>query len=303
MSGQNSIVGNFDDEFRRFFTESKQYDMLSPEEETELFKRYKAGDKAAERKIIRSHYRLVAAIARKYRGYNLPLGDLVGEGRYGLVKAINNFNPDQGNRFATYAMWWIRASVQQYVLENSSIVKFSGSTSRKKLFFGLRRAKAAMGVVGLLNDEQAQEIAEVMGVPHDVVLDMDQRLTNGDYSLNYRVGDDGDTEMLDFQADTDPLQDEQVSDKQDTRKRRELISKGMEGLKDREKRVIMMRHRKDEPASLQDLAEEMSVSRERVRQIETNALRKLKRNIETIMTSEAIAMRKATAEFEIVPSA
>lgn len=304
MSQNISTSSNvFDEAFNRLRVEAKNYPILTFEEEQELFKQYKAGSRLAGQKIIRSHLRMVVSMAAKYKGYGLPLSEIAAEGNYGLAKALTQFDPSMGNRFATYAMWWIRSMTHKYVAENWSMVRFVTSAPRKKLFFGLRRAKFEIGAAGPLTQEQAEDIATVMEVPVKDVLEMDQRLIAADASLNIRMGGDNDGgEILNLQADDSPLQDESFEELQKAEYRRNLIANGMETLTERERTIIEKRHLSDEPANLQDLAEIYQVSRERIRQIEERALKKLKKNISSIMHDQEMKQIMAKEDFAIVPA-
>jgi len=262
--------------------ESKKYPMLDVERERALATawRYK-GDRAALDQLIGSHLRLVLKIARGYRGYGLPLADLVAEGNLGLMQAAEKFDAERGFRFATYAMWWIKAAIQEYVLRSWSLVKMGTTAAQKKLFFNLRRLKARLDQLesGDLSPETVKIIADELQVPEQEVIEMNRRLATSDGSLNAPVGEDGDADRLSLIADERPTQETRIIELDELTKRRKLMGKALERLDARERRIIVERRLKEEPQTLEELSREFNVSRERVRQLEVRAFEKLRRAV------------------------
>ena len=253
--------------------------MLAPDEEFMLAKRWRAhADKDAAEKLITSHLRLVAKIAMGYRGYGLPIGEVISEGNVGLMQAVKKFEPDKGFRLATYAMWWIRASIQEYILRSWSLVKMGTTSAQKKLFFNLRRTKAQMQALeeGDLTPAHVKAIAAKLGVPEVDVVNMNRRL-GGDSSLNapLRADSEGSGEWQDFLADDTPGQEEILVESEERSQRRAFLSSALAVLNDRERRIFEARRLADEPATLEALSAEFDISRERVRQIEVRAFEKV----------------------------
>ena len=253
--------------------------MLAPDEEFMLAKRWRAhADKDAAEKLITSHLRLVAKIAMGYRGYGLPIGEVISEGNVGLMQAVKKFEPDKGFRLATYAMWWIRASIQEYILRSWSLVKMGTTSAQKKLFFNLRRTKAQMQALeeGDLSPAHVKAIAAKLGVPEVDVVNMNRRL-GGDSSLNapLRADSEGSGEWQDFLADDTPGQEEILVESEERSQRRAFLSSALAVLNDRERRIFEARRLADEPATLEALSAEFDISRERVRQIEVRAFEKV----------------------------
>ena len=239
---------------------------------------------AAER-LVTSHLRLVAKIAMGYRGYGLPMGEVISEGNVGLMQAVKKFEPDKGFRLATYAMWWIRASIQEYILRSWSLVKLGTTAAQKKLFFNLRRMKGEMQALeeGDLRPENVAEIARRLDVSTQEVINMNRRLSGGDASLNAPLGGmDGDGEWQDWLADDEPNQADVYTDKNEFSARMDLLTSAMEGLTEREKHIIVERRLKDDPTTLEDLSQVYNVSRERIRQIEVRAFEKLQKAMKAI---------------------
>jgi RNA polymerase sigma-32 factor len=264
----------------RYMQEIRKFPLLEPEEEYMLAKRWvDHQDTAAAHKMVTSHLRLAAKIAMGYRGYGLPQAEVISEANVGLMQAVKRFDPEKGFRLATYAMWWIRASIQEYILRSWSLVKLGTTSAQKKLFFNLRKAKAKLGALeeGDLRPENVAQIARDLNVTEDEVIDMNRRLSGGDASLNATVGSDGDsvTQWQDWLEDTDADQAGDYEARDELDARRELLMSAMEALNDREKDILVQRRLSDQPVTLEDLSESYGVSRERIRQIEVRAFEKL----------------------------
>ena len=262
-----------------------QFPMLTDEEEKKLAIDWlKNGNTKAAQKLVTSHLRLVAKIAMGYRGYGLPLFDLISEGNLGLIQAIRKFDPDKGFRLATYAIWWIRASIQEYVLHSWSLVKIGTTAAQKKLFFNLRKIKNQLTSIdsGNLSPENVREIATRLDVKEGEVIDMENRLFTSDQSLNVKLGEEHDTEWQDLIEDKQETQDRIIENKDELDYRRSLFSKAFEVLNEREKEIIKLRKLSENPLKLEDLSKKYKISRERVRQIEEKALEKLQKEISNI---------------------
>jgi len=264
----------------RYLAEIKKFPILSPEEEYMLAKRWREhGDTDAAAKLVNSHLRLVAKIAMGYRGYGLPVSDLISEGNVGLMQGVKKFEPDRGFRLATYAMWWIRASIQEFILRAWSLVKMGTTANQKKLFFNLRRMKNQINAFdeGDLKPQDVTKIATDLGVTEDEVVSMNRRMAmGGDTSLNAPLKDtEGESQWQDFLVDSGPLQDERIAEDEETRVRHDLLMNAMESLNDRERHILMERRLADEPKTLEELSQVYGVSRERIRQIEVRAFEKL----------------------------
>jgi RNA polymerase sigma-32 factor len=264
----------------RYMQEIRKFPLLEPEEEYMLAKRWvDHQDTAAAHKMVTSHLRLAAKIAMGYRGYGLPQAEVISEANVGLMQAVKRFDPEKGFRLATYAMWWIRASIQEYILRSWSLVKLGTTSAQKKLFFNLRKAKAKLGALaeGDLRPENVAQIARDLNVTEDEVIDMNRRLSGGDASLNATVGSDGDsvTQWQDWLEDTDADQAGDYEARDELEARRELLMSAMEALNNREKDILVQRRLSDQPVTLEDLSESYGVSRERIRQIEVRAFEKL----------------------------
>jgi RNA polymerase sigma-32 factor len=263
----------------RYLEEIRKFPMLEPEEEFMLAKRWQEhGDTDAAHKLVTSHLRLVTRIAMGYRGYGLPIGEVISEGNVGLMQAVKRFEPDKGFRLATYAMWWIRASIQEYILRSWSLVKMGTTAAQKKLFFNLRRMKGQIKALeeGDLKPEQVKKIATTLGVPEDDVISMNRRL-GGDASLNAPVRTDmeGGGEWQDWLVDDAPDQEERLVESEELSQRKAYLAKAMDTLNERERRIFEARRLAEDPATLEDLSEEFGVSRERIRQIEVRAFEKV----------------------------
>ncbi|HEX8448074.1 MAG TPA: RNA polymerase sigma factor RpoH [Allosphingosinicella sp.] len=265
----------------RYLSEIKKFPILAPEEEYMLAKRWtEHQDTDAAAKLVNSHLRLVAKIAMGYRGYGLPTSELISEGNIGLMQGVKKFEPERGFRLATYAMWWIRASIQEYILRSWSLVKMGTTAAQKKLFFNLRRMKNQIEAFedGDLKPEDVTKIATDLGVSEEDVISMNRRMSmGGDTSLNVSLREEGDGQWQDWLVDTEPLQDERVADAQESQVRHELLVEAMKALNDREKHILTERRLTDEPKTLEELSQVYDVSRERIRQIEVRAFEKLQK--------------------------
>jgi RNA polymerase sigma-32 factor len=264
---------------RRYLTEIRKYPLLGKDEEYMLAKRWREHqDPEAAHRLVTSHLRLSAKIALSYRGYGLPLGEVISEGNLGLMHAVKKFDPDKGFRLATYAIWWIRAAIQEYILRSWSLVKLGTSAVQKKLFFNLRRAKARISALsdGDLKPDQAKAIASRLGVQEDEVIAMDRRLASRDASLNTPLAADSEQEWLDVLEDECAVDPEAaVAEAEERALRMDLLAHAMQTLNDRERRIFTARRLQDPPALLEELAQDFGVSRERVRQIEVRAFEKV----------------------------
>ncbi|MFN3856722.1 MAG: RNA polymerase sigma factor RpoH [Caulobacter sp.] len=265
----------------RYLSEIRKFPMLGRDEEFMLAKRWKEHeDPEAAHRMVTSHLRLVAKIAMGYRGYGLPIGEVISEGNVGLMQAVKKFEPDKGFRLATYAMWWIRASIQEYILRSWSLVKMGTTAAQKKLFFNLRKAKSQISALedGDLRPEHVTQIATKLGVQEDEVISMNRRLSGPDASLNAPLRADGESEWQDWLADdTQVSQETQLAEDEEKSIRMELLQAAMSELSDRERHIMTERRLKDDPTTLEELASQYGVSRERVRQIEVRAFEKLQK--------------------------
>jgi RNA polymerase sigma-32 factor len=263
--------------------------MLEPQEEFMLAKRWREHeDLDAAHKLVTSHLRLVAKIAMGYRGYGLPLGELISEGNVGMMQAVKRFDPDRGFRLATYAMWWIRAAIQEYILHSWSLVKLGTTAAQKKLFFNLRKIKGQMKAIddGDLPPETVATIAERLGVEEREVVDMTRRLAAPDHSLNAAVRSDSDGEWQDWLVDDKPSQEATLGESQELRERRRLLAASLKTLNKRERHILSERRLTENPATLEDLSHRYGISRERVRQIEVRAFEKLQKAMKALVASE-----------------
>ena len=271
----------------RYLTEIRKFPMLTKDEEFMLAKRWSEHeDPEAAHRLVTSHLRLVAKIAMGYRGYGLPIGEVISEGNVGLMQAVKKFDPDKGFRLATYAMWWIRASIQEYILRSWSLVKMGTTAAQKKLFFNLRKAKSQISAFeeGDLRPEHVAKIATDLGVSEEEVVNMNRRLT-GDASLNSPLRSDSESEWQDWLTDdTQVSQETRLADTEEHSLRMGLLQEAMEELTDREKHILTERRLKDDPVTLEELAGQYGVSRERVRQIEVRAFEKLQKAMRAAAT-------------------
>ena len=268
-----------------YLQEIKRFPILTAEEEYMLAKRYKEhGDAEAAHKLVTSHLRLVAKIAMGYRGYGLPVTDLISEGNVGIMQAVKKFDPEKGFRLATYAMWWIRAQIQEYVLHSWSLVKIGTTAAQKKLFFNLRKLKNQLGSIddGSLSPENVREIANRLNVKEAEVKDMEGRLFSGDQSLNVQIGHEANTEWQDMIVDDSEAQDKVFEKKDEYLHRKKLFNEALKILNPREKEIIKLRRLRDKPKKLEELSQQFNISRERVRQIEEKAIEKLQKKISNI---------------------
>jgi RNA polymerase sigma-32 factor len=261
----------------RYLAEIKRFPMLEPQEEYMLAKRWREhDDREAAHKLVTSHLRLVAKIAMGYRGYGLPIGEVISEGNVGLMQAVRRFEPDKGFKLATYAMWWIRASIQEYILRSWSLVKMGTTASQKKLFFNLRKAKSRISALdeGDLREDQVASIAKRLGVAKQEVVDMNRRL-GGDASLNAPLREDGEGEWQDWLVDESASQESVLVDREESDARLGALKSALRVLNPRERRIFEARRLADDPVTLEELSTEFGVSRERVRQIEVRAFEKV----------------------------
>jgi RNA polymerase sigma-32 factor len=266
----------------RYLDEIRRFPMLEPQEEYMLAKRWREhGDRTAAHKLVTSHLRLVAKIAMGYRGYGLPISEVISEGNVGLMQAVKRFEPEKGFRLATYAMWWIKAAIQEYILRSWSLVKMGTTANQKKLFFNLRKAKSKISALeeGDLRPDQVKLIAKRLGVTEQDVVDMNRRL-GGDVSLNAPIRDDGDSgEWQDWLVDEVSDQETRLVEDEESDNRRKALGEALSVLNERERRIFEARRLADDPMTLEDLAAEFGVSRERVRQIEVRAFEKVQRAV------------------------
>ena len=281
MAQTNLPVLSAEGGLSRYLQEIRKFPMLEPDEEFMLAKRYKEhADPGAAQKLITSHLRLVAKIAMGYRGYGLPVSELISEGNIGLMQGVKKFEPERGFRLATYAMWWIRASIQEFILRSWSLVKMGTTAAQKKLFFNLRRMKNQIEAFedGDLKPEDVATIATKLGVTEDEVVSMNRRMSmGGDTSLNVPLREEGEGQWQDWLVDTGPLQDERVADAEETKVRHDLLVQAMDALNDREKFILTERRLSEDPKTLEELSQVYDVSRERIRQIEVRAFEKLQK--------------------------
>ena len=267
----------------RYLEEIRRFPMLEPHEEYMLAKRWREhGDRDAAHKLVTSHLRLVAKIAMGYRGYGLPISEVISEGNVGLMQAVKRFEPDKGFRLATYAMWWIKAAIQEYILRSWSLVKMGTTANQKKLFFNLRKAKSKISALeeGDLRPDQVKLIAKRLGVTEQDVVDMNRRL-GGDVSLNAPIREDGDSgEWQDWLVDDASDQESRLAESEEADNRRQALGEALSVLNERERRIFEARRLADDPITLEDLAAEFGVSRERVRQIEVRAFQKVQNTVQ-----------------------
>jgi RNA polymerase sigma-32 factor len=282
-----------DSNLTRYLAEIRKFPMLEPTEEFMLAKSWQQHqDKEAAHKMVTSHLRLVAKIAMGYRGYGLPMSEVISEGNVGLMQAVKRFDPDKGFRLATYAMWWIRAAIQEYILHSWSLVKIGTTAAQKKLFFNLRRVKGQLKALeeGDLHPETVKEIATRLNVPETDVVDMNRRMAAPDHSLNAPVKIDGDGEWQDWLVDEGESQETHLAESQEFGHRKRLLDNALKLLNARERRILSERRLKEEPTTLEDLSTEFGISRERVRQIEVRAFDKVQRAIRNAAIDEKLAL-------------
>jgi RNA polymerase sigma-32 factor len=285
LAGTLSPEGNL----TRYLQEIRKFPMLEHDEEYVLAKRWREHeDSDAAHRLVTSHLRLVAKIAMGYRGYGLPLGELISEGNLGMMQAVKRFDPEKGFRLATYAMWWIRASIQEYILHSWSLVKMGTTAAQKKLFFNLRRLKGQMQAIedGDLRPDQVKHIATKLGVAEEEVVNMNRRLVP-DQSLNAPMRADGESEWQDWLVDDSDNQEVRFAESQELEQRRALLSGAMKTLSERERHILTERRLVDEPKTLEELSDKYGISRERVRQIEVRAFEKLQRAMKSAVAAAA----------------
>ncbi len=280
----------------RYLQEIRKFPMLAPDEELALSKAWKDNqDMEAAHKLVTSHLRLVAKIAMGYRGYGLPVGELISEGNVGMMQAVKRFDPDRGFRLATYAMWWIRAAIQEYILHSWSLVKMGTTAAQKKLFFNLRRLKGQMQAIddGDLKPEHVAKISRVLQVPEQDVVSMNRRLAAPDHSLNAPVRADSEGEWQDWLVDEGQSQEAELADREELTGRKALLSNALRTLNEREKHILIERRLKDNPTTLEELSQQYGISRERVRQIEVRAFEKLQKSMKQQVVEQRLGVSLA----------
>lgn len=287
MSTSSLPIIASDSGLARYLAEIRRFPMLQPQEEFMLAKNWREhGDTEAAHRLVTSHLRLVAKIAMGYRGYGLPIGEVISEGNVGLMQAVKRFEPEKGFRLATYAMWWIKAAIQEYILRSWSLVKMGTTANQKKLFFNLRKAKSQISALseGDLRPEQVATIATKLGVHEQEVIEMNRRL-GGDSSLNslVRSDGDGDSEWQDWLADDSPSPDTMMVEHEDSSNRHLALMQALNVLNERERRIFSARRLSEQPVTLEELSEEFGVSRERIRQIEVRAFEKVQQAVKENM--------------------
>jgi RNA polymerase sigma-32 factor len=283
----------------RYLEEIRRFPMLEPLEEYMLAKSWREhGDRDAAHRLVSSHLRLVAKIAMGYRGYGLPISEVISEGNVGLMQAVKRFEPDKGFRLATYAMWWIKAAIQEYILRSWSLVKMGTTANQKKLFFNLRKAKSRISALeeGDLRPDQVKLIAKRLGVTEQDVVDMNRRL-GGDVSLNSPIREEGDSgEWQDWLVDDSASQETRLAESEEADNRRKALGEALSVLHERERRIFEARRLADEPITLEDLAQEFAISRERVRQIEVRAFEKVQKPVKSRIATLQVRQVRGTAE-------
>ncbi|HET7334977.1 MAG TPA: RNA polymerase sigma factor RpoH [Rhizomicrobium sp.] len=293
MSSRGLPSLNSDGGLSRYLTEIRKFPLLEPEEEYMLAKRWKEHeDSEAARQLVTSHLRLVAKIAMGYRGYGLPVSEIVSEGNVGLMQAVKRFEPDKGFRLATYAMWWIRAAIQEYILRSWSLVKMGTTAAQKKLFFNLRKAKNKIDAIedGDMHPEHVTEIATKLGVSETEVVNMNRRLSGPDSSLNAPMRADSESEWQDWLADDGLDQETMLANSEELDERRELLAEALGELTARERSIIEARRLSENPLTLEELSQKYDVSRERVRQIEVRAFEKLQKAMKNALSQKRSQM-------------
>lgn len=284
-----SVEGNL----ARYLQDIRKFPMLKPEEEYMLAKSWREHDDAdAAHKLVTSHLRLVAKIAMGYRGYGLPVAELISEGNVGMMQAVKRFDPERGFRLSTYAMWWIRAAIQEYILHSWSLVKIGTTAAQKKLFFNLRKLKGQMQAIeeGDLSPERVTAIATKLEVPEQDVININRRLAAPDHSLNAPLRVDGEGEWQDWLVDEAESQESQLAESEELDQRRQLLSVGMETLNERERHILTERRLQENPKTLEDLSQVYNISRERVRQIEVRAFEKLQKAMRNAAMEQRLEM-------------
>lgn len=284
----------------RYLGEIRKFPMLTIEDEYSLAVNWRDHeDHESAHKMVTSHLRLVAKIAMGYRGYGLPVGELISEGNVGMMQAVKRFDPERGFRLATYAMWWIRASIQEYILHSWSLVKMGTTAAQKKLFFNLRKLKGQMKALeeGDLYPEHVTEIANKLNVSEDEVIQMNRRLASSDHSLNAPLRIDGEGEWIDWLEDDKINQEQELAKKEELNNRRGLLENSMSVLNDRERHILVKRRLQDRATTLEDLSQEFGVSRERIRQIEVRAFEKLQKSMKNAMLEQRMKEKEMRDNF------
>ena len=285
----------------RYLEEIRRFPMLEPQEEFMLAKSWREhGDRDAAHRLVTSHLRLVAKIAMGYRGYGLPIGEVISEGNVGLMQAVKRFEPDKGFRLATYAMWWIKAAIQEYILRSWSLVKMGTTANQKKLFFNLRRLKGQMQAIddGDLQPEQVSKIATTLGVPEQDVVSMNRRLAAPDHSLNAPVRADSEGEWQDWLVDEGESQETELADREELTGRKALLGGALQTLNERERHILIERRLKDNPTTLEDLSQHYNISRERVRQIEVRGFEKLQKSMKAQVAEQRQQVQAVQARMQ-----
>ena len=280
----------------RYLQEIRKFPMLTPEEELSLSHAWRDDENTeAAHKLVTSHLRLVAKIAMGYRGYGLPVGELISEGNVGMMQAVKRFDPDRGFRLATYAMWWIRAAIQEYILHSWSLVKMGTTAAQKKLFFNLRRLKGQMQAIedGDLKPEQVTKIATMLAVPEQDVVNMNRRLAAPDHSLNAPVRADSEGEWQDWLVDDGEGQENELAEREELTGRKALLGDALKTLNERERHILIERRLKDNATTLEELSQQYGISRERVRQIEVRAFEKLQKSMRMQVAERRLAAQPA----------
>jgi len=284
----------------RYLNEIRKFPMLSVEEEYSLAVRWQINeDDEAAHKMVTSHLRLVAKIAMGYRGYGLPVGELISEGNIGMMQAVKRFDPERGFRLATYAMWWIRASMQEYILHSWSLVKMGTTAAQKKLFFNLRKLKGQMKAIeeGDLYPEHVTTIADKLNVPENEVINMNRRLASMDHSLNSPLRMDGDGEWIDWLVDDTIDQEKQLERSEEFANHHQMLERGMDLLNERERNILSERRLKDKPTTLEELSKVYNVSRERIRQIEVRAFEKIQKFMKNSILEQRMREQEKRREY------
>ncbi|MDH5748582.1 MAG: RNA polymerase sigma factor RpoH [Rhodospirillales bacterium] len=277
----------------RYLREIRSFPMLEVEDEFEYARRWRDHkDHAAAHRIVNSHLRLAAKIAMGFKGYGLPIGELISEGNIGLMQAINKFDPERGFRFSTYAMWWIRASIQEYILHSWSLVKMGTTAAQKKLFFNLRKIKGQIKAIedGDMTIEQVSQIAQHLNVPETEVINMNRRLASHDHSLNAMISEDSQGEWQDFLEDEKDTQEVVLATNQEIGSKRHLLARALTSLSDRERSILVERRLKEDPSTLEYLSHHFGISRERVRQIEVRAYEKIQKSVRNAVIDQRVAV-------------
>ena len=296
VAGRNIPALGGESNLSRYLHEIRQFPMLEQQEEYMLAKRWvEHQDVDAAHRLVTSHLRLVARIAMGYRGYGLPVNELISEGNVGMMQAVKRFDPEKGFRLATYAMWWIRASIQEYILHSWSLVKIGTTAAQKKLFFNLRRLKHRLQAIdeGDLSPEHVTKIADELKVSEDEVVQMNRRLAASDRSLNAPMRVEGEGEWQDWLADESESQETLYGEREELERRRRMLAGAMDVLNERERRVLHERRLREDPATLEDLSQEFGVSRERIRQIEVRAFEKLQRAVRDAVVQDRLHAERA----------